>query len=116
NTLLARIDAVETTDAALKARLKAEGRFLRAFAYSELLRAFGSVPLITTEQSVTDDLSVPKSTYQEVLNFIVTECDVAAADLPLSYPDADLGRASKGAALALKSRMLLHYASPLNNP
>lgn len=116
NTLLARIDAVETTDAALKSRLKAEGRFLRAFAYSELLRAFGGVPLIVTEQNVADDLSVPKSSYEQVLSFIVDECDASAADLPVVYPDAELGRATKGAALALKARMLLHYASPLNNP
>ena len=51
-----------------------------------------------------------------MLSFIVDECDASAADLPVVYPDAELGRATKGAALALKARMLLHYASPLNNP
>jgi hypothetical protein len=115
NTLLARIDAVETTDAALKARLKAEARFLRAFGYAELVKAFGGVPLITTEQMVSDDLSVPRSSYDECMQFIVSECDAAAADLPLSYSDAELGRATKGAAMSLKARMLLYYASPLNN-
>lgn len=116
NTLLARIDAVPTTDAALKARLKAEGRFLRAFAYQELIKAFGGVPLITTEQKVSDDLFVPRSTLDECVNFIVKECDEAAADLPLTYPDTELGHATKGAALALKARILLYHASPLHNP
>jgi hypothetical protein len=116
NTLLGRIDAVETTDTELKARLKAEARFLRAFGYAELVKAFGGVPLITTEQMITDDLSVPRSSYEDCVKFIVEECDAAAADLPLTSADADLGRATKGAALGLKARMLLYYASPLNNP
>jgi hypothetical protein len=116
NTLLARIDAVPTTDEALKARLKAEARFLRAFGYAELVKAFGGVPLIITEQAISDDLSVPRSSYDDCIKFIVAECDAAAADLLLTYPDADLGRATKGAALTLKARMLLYYASPLNNP
>ncbi len=115
NTLLARIDAVPTTDETLKARLKAEARFLRAFGYAELVKAFGGVPLITTEQMVSDDLSVPRSSYDECVKFIIDECNAAAADLPSTYADAELGRATKGAALALKARMLLYYASPLNN-
>ena len=116
NTLLARIDAVPTTDANLKARLKAEGRFLRAFAYQELIKAFGGVPLITTEQNVSDDLFVPRSSFEECVNFIVNECDEAAPDLPPGYSDSELGRATKGAALALKARVLLYFASPLHNP
>ncbi|WP_113637209.1 RagB/SusD family nutrient uptake outer membrane protein [Nubsella zeaxanthinifaciens] len=117
NTLIARIDGVPTTNTALKARLKAETKFLRAFAYAELIKAFGGVPLITVEQGVNDDLEVPRNTYAECVAFIVKECDEAAAVLAPSYPDAaDLGRATKGAALALKARTLLFYASPLNNP
>jgi hypothetical protein len=116
NTLLARIDAVPTTNEQLKARLKAEARFLRAFGYAELVKAFGGVPLITTEQQVSDDLSVPKSTFEECINFIVAECDLATPDLLLTNADVDLGRATKGAAMGLKARMLLYYASPLHNP
>jgi len=116
NTLLARIDAVPTTNTNLKARLKAEGRFLRAFAYEELIKAFGGVPLITTEQKVTEDLFIPRSSFDECVNFIVKECDEAAVDLPPGYSDAELGHATKGAALALKARVLLYYASPLHNP
>lgn len=116
NVLLARIDAVPTTETGLKARLKAEGRFLRAFGYAELIKAFGGVPLITTEQKISDDLAVPRNTYEECVKFIVAECDAAAADLLPFYGESDLGRATKGAALGLKARVLLYYASPLNNP
>jgi hypothetical protein len=117
NTLLARIDGVPTTNTALRDRLKAEARFLRAFAYADLVKSFGGVPLIIKEQSVTDDLEVPRNSYDECVAFIIKECDEAAAVLMPSYPDAaDLGRATKGAALALKARTLLYHASPLNNP
>lgn len=117
NTLLAKIDGVPTTNTALRNRLKAEAQFLRAFAYADLVKSFGGVPLITVEQSVTDDLEVPRNTYDECVAFIIKECDEAAAVLLPSYPDAaDLGRATKGAALALKARVLLYHASPLNNP
>lgn len=116
NTLIARIDDVPTTNTDLKDRLKAEARFLRAFAYAELIKAFGGVPLILTEQSISEDLEVPRDTYDRCVEFIIAECDEAAAVLPLTYDDADHGRATKGAALALKARTLLFYASPLNNP
>lgn len=116
NILLARIDDVPTTETALKARLKAEGRFLRAFGYAELIKAFGGVPLIITEQKISEDLEVPRNSYEECVKFIVAECDAAAADLLPIYGESDLGRATKGAALALKARVLLYYASPLNNP
>ncbi len=116
NTLIARIDGVPTTNTALRDRLKAETKFLRAFAYADLVKSFGGVPLITTEQNVNDNLEVPRNTYDECVAFIIKECDEAAAVLLPSYPDAELGRATKGAALALKARVLLYHASPLNNP
>jgi len=116
NTLMARIDGVPTTNTDLRNRLKAEARFLRAFAYADLVKSFGGVPLIISEQNVKDDLEVPRNTYDECVAFIIKECDEAAAVLLPTYPDADLGRATKGAALALKARVLLYHASPLNNP
>ncbi len=112
NLLLSKIDEVPG-DAALKNRLKAEGKFLRAFCYGDLIKAFGGVPLILNVQNITDDLSVKRNTYKECLDQIIKDCDEAAAVLPSTSPE--LGRATKGAALALKARMLLYYASPLNN-
>jgi starch-binding outer membrane protein, SusD/RagB family len=118
NTLLSRIDAVPAAtpdQIALRNRLKAEGQFIRAFCYADLIRAFGGVPLILQAQNISDDLLVPRNTYKECLDQVIKDCDDAAAVLPPTYPSSQLGRATKGAALALKGRMLLHYASPLNN-
>lgn len=97
-----------------------EVRFLRAYFYFELVKRYKSVPLITTVLTPEEAANVKQATFQEVVDFIVKECDEVAAVLPLNYTAFaglnETGRATKGAALALKSRMLLYAASPLHNP
>jgi starch-binding outer membrane protein, SusD/RagB family len=95
--------------------IKGEAIFLRAYFYAELVRFYGGVPLIVKPQEITDDLFVSRNTYDECITFISDEMDKAAALLPLSWEDANVGRATKGAAMAVKARMLLYAASPLNN-
>ena len=107
-----------------------EVRFLRAYFYFELVKRYKSVPLITTVLTPEEAANVKQATFQEVVDFIVKECDDITTDdpvnkiykLPLNYTAFagvnETGRATKGAALALKSRILLYAASPLfnNNP
>ncbi|MFA9390831.1 MAG: RagB/SusD family nutrient uptake outer membrane protein [Prolixibacteraceae bacterium] len=99
------------SEATLKA-YAAEARFLRAFSYFQLVKFFGGVPLIKEAQTVNDDILMARNTSSEIFQFIVEECDLAIADL-LENPSS--GHASKGAAMALKAKALLYYASPLNN-
>src|SRR5690606_33649731 len=74
-------------------------------------------PLITKVYTLADtDYMVPRNTYDDCIKFVVDELDKAIAALPLSYTGNDIGRITKGAAMALKSRALLYAASPLNNP
>lgn len=97
-------------------RWKYEVRFLRAFFYFELIKRYGGVPIITEVLSLNDDPDTQKrNTLAECVEFVVSECDSAANNLPVSYGSSDLGRITKGAALALKSRMLLYAASDLFN-
>lgn len=97
-------------------RWKYEVRFLRAYFYSELVKRYGGVPIITKAYSLTDNfLDIKRNSLAECIKFIVDECDSAAAQLPVQYSDADLSRVTKGAALALKSRILLYAASDLFN-
>ncbi|CAL1516337.1 RagB/SusD family nutrient uptake outer membrane protein [Chitinophaga sp. MM2321] len=97
-------------------RWKYEARFLRAFFYSELIKRYGGVPIFTEALSLTDDFkSIKRNTLADCIKFVTDECDSAAAALPVVYADIDLGRATKGAALALKSRVLLYAASDLFN-
>ncbi|TDE10824.1 RagB/SusD family nutrient uptake outer membrane protein [Dyadobacter psychrotolerans] len=95
----------------------AEARFLRAMFYFDLFRMYGAVPLITKSLDYTnpDEYAVARNSVDEVVNFIVSECNQIATQLPAHHPDAELGRANKGAALALAARTLLYAASPLFN-
>ncbi len=102
-----------------KPRYKAEARFIRAQFYFELFKRYGAVPLMTSAQDIDpSDLTntlLSRNSVDEVVNFIVAECNAIVADLPLSHDNAQIGRITKGAALALKSRTLLYAASPLFN-
>ena len=94
----------------------AEAKFLLAFFHHELMKFFGGVVIV--EQSLEggeDVLSAPRNTYDENVAFVTGLLDEAAADLPIEWPGSEFGRATRGAALALKSRVLLHAASPLFN-
>ena len=96
---------------------RAEARFLRAYFHFELLKRYGPIPLVTSTLSINGNYeNTPRPTMKEVVNFIAKECDIAADTLELTpwrnVNDA-FGRATKGAALALKSRLLLYAASPL---
>lgn len=96
-------------------RMTGEVHFLRAFFYHYLTTLYGGVPLITEPFSLDDAFDVPRNTYKECIDFIVEECNKAAALLPLENTGVNSGRATKGAALALKSRVLLYAASDLRN-
>src|SRR5213595_87467 len=114
NIFLSKIDAT-TFDDALKQRMKGEVFFLRAYFYHNLMRMYGGVPLITKVYGLNEDYQAARNTFQETVAFIVASADSAAALLPLSYSGADVGRATKGAALALKARVRLYAASELYN-
>lgn len=95
-----------------------ELRFLRAYFYFELVRAYGDVPLVTVSLTNAQANSVERTNADDVFEFIVDECDAVAEYLPVSYndiPGQEIGRATRGAALGLKARALLYQASPLFN-
>ncbi|WP_316812191.1 RagB/SusD family nutrient uptake outer membrane protein [Pedobacter heparinus] len=92
-------------------RYKAEASFFRAFAYSNLVKRFGDVPLILRTFDVTDTLNqVHRTARQTVVDAIYTDLDFAVANLPASsaLPVAEYGRITSGAALSLKARIALH--------
>ena len=98
-----------------KDKLVGEVTFLRAYLYFSLARLYGGVPIISKSYQLTDDLKAPRDSYANVIKFISDECDQAASLLPLVQEGADNGRATKGAAMALKARALLYAASDLHN-
>jgi hypothetical protein len=113
NVFFDRIDASKAATDKQKDLLKGEVHFLRAYLYQMLVSMYGGVPLITNAYKLNEDYAVARNSYDECVRFISDECDQAAALLPITA--IDKGRASKGAALALKSRLLLDAASDLHN-
>lgn len=106
-------------------RYQYEVRFLRAYFYFNLARAYGDVPLITKVLTEEEANQVSRTPVAEVFDFIVKECDDIADELPVDYTklenDAangtspETGRITKQTVLALKARTLLYWASPLFN-
>ena len=95
-----------------------ELRFLRAYFYFELFRAYGDVPLVTTTLTNKQANNITRTPAAEIVRFIVDELDAVAPYLPVSYTTevgAEIGRATRVAAYALKARTLLYWASPLFN-
>ncbi|WP_374163519.1 RagB/SusD family nutrient uptake outer membrane protein [Arcticibacter sp. MXS-1] len=110
NLLLSNIDKVPQMDETLKNRMKAEARLLRAFQYFQLMTWFGGVPLFDKDIDINTARSIQRSPRAEVLDFILKELDLAVGDLPTNttLPEAERGRLTKGAAIALKARVLLY--------
>ena len=95
-----------------------EARVLRAHYFFELARRYGDIamPLAVLDKEAAN--SIVKTSFDDVVEFIVSECDECAPMLPDSYadqPGAQIGRVTKGFAMAVKSKALLYAASPLHN-
>lgn len=97
---------------------KAQARFLRAYYYWYLLRRYGPIPLIKEELDYTaeyEELAIPRSSYDECVEYIVNELVLAAKDLPLKRTARAITRPTRGAALGLRAKVLLYAASPYVN-
>lgn len=115
-----KLNNYKTQCADLKA-LRAEARVLNAYMYFELLKRFGGVPLTDKLYSLESHPDLERSTYDQVVKHIVGEIDEVLDNDELrddwyAYDQKLYGRFTQGAALALKSRILLYWASPQNNP
>lgn len=118
NELLDNIGGVPATegssDATKKKMIEGQAYFLRAFFYHQLYSLYGRVPLIYHVQDINSEWKETRAPMDEVADSICKDCDRAAEILPTAYSSSDdFGRATKGAALAVKARTLLYKASPL---
>lgn len=113
NIFIDKLKTLNVTDSYRKQRM-AEARFLRAFAYFNMVKRYGGVPLITTVTQLDspDELLYPKrNKEEEVYDFIISELDAITHELPKTYSSADLGRPTMYAVFALKSRVAMYAAS-----
>ncbi len=118
NLILENINSVQDFPSEeIKQRYLGETYFLRAYFYYELVKRWGGVPIVDKTLALgVDDIDLPRDSYEDCVDFIVSDCEMAASLLPLKHDDANNGRATQGAALSLKARMLLYAARPLHNP
>ncbi|KAA6342164.1 RagB/SusD family nutrient uptake outer membrane protein [termite gut metagenome] len=107
NNFLANIDNVSINES-LKQRYIAEAKFLRAVFYFPLWNLFGGAPLILEATNDVTQATLPRNSAEELKTQILKDLDEAVGNLPLSYSGADIGRVTKGAVLAFKSRILLY--------
>ncbi len=102
-------DANKTVPDANKATINAQAKFLRAYYYFQLTNSYGDIPLRLTV-ATADNLGSPAVPQAQIFAQIEKDCTEAAAALPLAWTGADLGRATKGAALSLLAKTYLFEA------
>lgn len=112
NTVLRNVPGIKM-DVALKGRILGEAWFLRALYYQDLVNYYGDVPLILDPPDMAQ-ASLPRTPKAAVLKQVYADLDSAAANLPVSYSGTNVGRATKGAAWALKSRVYLYQGNWAN--
>jgi len=115
NLFLKNAELIPFPDAKTKSQMLGEVHFLRAFYFNEILKRFGGMPILTEKDLFVpgDDLMRPRDSYRDCLAFIMSDLNAAISSLAVTLNTNEYGRATKGAAMALKARVLLYAASPL---
>jgi hypothetical protein len=99
---------------------RGQARFLRAYYYWLLLRKYGPIPIIPNDGEMDytaeyQDLALPRNSYDECAEYIADEMAKAAGEMYDTRTNREINRTTKGAALALRAKVLLYAASPLAN-
>lgn len=108
NLILEKIQEMDLSEDAYK-KLEGQARFFRAYTYFTLIRSFGAVPYIDKPLELTDVENITRTPKDEVYAKVMEDFDIAIADLPVQWDDANSGRITKGAAMAMKARAALYY-------
>ncbi|MHA6697774.1 RagB/SusD family nutrient uptake outer membrane protein [Chryseobacterium sp. A321] len=108
--ILENIDKIKDADPIKIERMKAEAKVIRAYHYFMLTTWFGDVPLFHTDPTLEEASTAVRTPKAEVIEFVLNELDDAMAVLPTKdqYAEAERGKITSGAALALKARVLLY--------
>ena len=106
NVVLEKIEGMSLEDA-LKDQYRGEAKFLRAIAYFDLVRVYGGVPLVLTAPEFGDDFLLPRASAQDIYDQIESDLEDAEASLPEQWSGQDVGRATRGAALAYLAKVNL---------
>lgn len=117
NLAIEGINASGVLDEETKKTLKGQFFFLRAYVYFRLVTLYGGVPLVLKTQDLSDEtLNVPRAKTSECIAAIAKDLDSAAAYLPALWTGNDIGRITRAAAMSVKGKVLMYWASPQFNP
>lgn len=110
NWFLDNVDNVpaNSLDNDTKTRMKCEARFIRAYNYFIMSQFYGNIPFVEHALTISEANSIKQTPKDQIVSYVLKELNEIAPSLPVSYPDSDLGRITRGAALALKARMELY--------
>ncbi|MFT4203658.1 MAG: RagB/SusD family nutrient uptake outer membrane protein [Chitinophagaceae bacterium] len=111
NQVLDNVDTMTTVTSANKIRYLAEARFVRAWSYFRLVRAFGRVPLVLHVPTTAEELNPVQSESAVVYDSIENDLAIAAANLPESVSSSELGRATKYAAFAIHAKVSMYLGN-----
>ena len=95
-----------------------EAKALRAYYHMELLKRYKNIVIADKTYTTEEVNKLLPATYSQAVNWIAAELKAAAEKLPDTYENtsyAEIGRVTRGFALAARARLLLYAASPLNN-
>jgi len=125
NNAIKNLTATENKSERLK-QLLAEAKFVRAYLYHVLTSYFGAVIIVDTPLGLNDEVNLPRNTYKQCVDFMINDLNDAANVLPKIWTGVNVGRATSGAAKALKGRIQLYserwsdaaatYQSIINDP
>jgi hypothetical protein len=107
SSIIFEVDSAYANDPASQIN-KAEASFLRAYAYFDMVRDYGEVPVIDFKVNVASDANVPKKPVTDVYALIDKDLDFASQHLPAVWDSKYLGRITKGAADALHAKTYLY--------
>jgi len=107
NYFLENITSIGNMDATKRNQMIAEVSFLRDFTYYNMSQYWGGVPLVTKILTMDEANSAVSADKVTIVNFVLEELNESIPDLPATRPSAEHGRITKGAALAIKGRLLM---------
>jgi hypothetical protein len=115
NTFLSKVNVIPFPAEAKKNQMLGEVYFLRAFYFNEIVKRFGGMPIMDENRILMpgDNMQFARDSYKDCVHFILADLEKAISMLPVTLTENEYGRATKGAAMALKARVLLFAASPL---
>jgi hypothetical protein len=115
NTFLSKKDIIPFPSGEKKNQMLGEAYFLRAFYFNEIVKRFGGMPIMDENRILMpdDNMQFERDSYKNCVDFMLVDLEKAIEMLPATLTENEYGRATKGAALALKARILLFAASPL---